>query len=67
MPREPAAPLALTLGDPAGIGPEIVVRACADPARTAPVVVIGDLQHVSRPGGGARTARRVRRAPGTSN
>ncbi|MFI7342833.1 4-hydroxythreonine-4-phosphate dehydrogenase PdxA [Streptomyces sp. NPDC050085] len=35
-------PLALTLGDPAGIGPEIVVRACADPARTVPVVVIGD-------------------------
>ncbi|MEV3857403.1 4-hydroxythreonine-4-phosphate dehydrogenase PdxA [Streptomyces sp. NPDC050095] len=35
-------PLALTMGDPAGIGPEIVVRACADPARTVPVVVIGD-------------------------
>ncbi|WP_338693814.1 4-hydroxythreonine-4-phosphate dehydrogenase PdxA [Streptomyces sp. Q6] len=35
-------PLALTLGDPAGIGPEIVVKACADPSRTVPVTVIGD-------------------------
>ncbi|MCQ4206206.1 4-hydroxythreonine-4-phosphate dehydrogenase PdxA [Streptomyces longispororuber] len=41
-------PLALTLGDPAGIGPEIVVRACADPARTAPVVVIGDPHVLAR-------------------
>ncbi|WP_372346533.1 hypothetical protein [Streptomyces sp. KL116D] len=44
-----------------------MVRACADPARTAPVVVIGDLQHVSRPGGGARQRVEFAGAPGTSN
>ncbi|MEV5612523.1 4-hydroxythreonine-4-phosphate dehydrogenase PdxA [Streptomyces sp. NPDC052225] len=41
-------PLALTMGDPAGIGPEIVVKACADPARTVPVVVIGDPAALAR-------------------
>ncbi|MET9950654.1 4-hydroxythreonine-4-phosphate dehydrogenase PdxA [Streptomyces sp. NPDC006339] len=35
-------PIAVTMGDPHGIGPEITVRACADPRRRAPVVVIGD-------------------------
>ncbi|MFI8965234.1 PdxA family protein [Streptomyces sp. NPDC053493] len=35
-------PIAVTMGDPHGIGPEITVRACADPRRTAPVLVIGD-------------------------
>lgn len=45
-------PIALTMGDPCGIGPEIVLKACADPTRTAvPVVVIGDpgvLAHAER-------------------
>ncbi|GGT17056.1 4-hydroxythreonine-4-phosphate dehydrogenase PdxA [Streptomyces purpureus] len=36
------APLAITMGDPCGIGPEITVKACADTRRTEPVVVIGD-------------------------
>ncbi|WP_218009696.1 4-hydroxythreonine-4-phosphate dehydrogenase PdxA [Actinomadura kijaniata] len=36
-------PIAITMGDPCGIGPEIVVRACADPRLTLPVVVIGDV------------------------
>ncbi|MGK5552409.1 4-hydroxythreonine-4-phosphate dehydrogenase PdxA [Actinomadura kijaniata] len=36
-------PIAVTMGDPCGIGPEIVVRACADPRLTLPVVVIGDV------------------------
>jgi 4-hydroxythreonine-4-phosphate dehydrogenase len=35
-------PLAITMGDPAGIGPEIVVRLVADERCTLPVVVIGD-------------------------
>ncbi|MCS6970423.1 MAG: 4-hydroxythreonine-4-phosphate dehydrogenase PdxA [Planctomycetota bacterium] len=35
-------PLAITIGDPAGIGPEIVLKACADPAlRELPLLVIG--------------------------
>ncbi len=37
-------PLALTLGDPAGIGPEIVLKALADPEirSLAPITVVGD-------------------------
>ncbi|MEU9705031.1 4-hydroxythreonine-4-phosphate dehydrogenase PdxA [Streptomyces sp. NPDC047981] len=35
-------PIALTMGDPNGIGPEITVKAYADPRRRPPVVVIGD-------------------------
>ena len=39
----PAPPLALTLGDPAGIGPEIVVKAWAALKATGPAfVVVGD-------------------------
>ncbi|MER5500832.1 4-hydroxythreonine-4-phosphate dehydrogenase PdxA [Streptomyces sp. NPDC002561] len=41
-------PLAVTMGDPCGIGPEITLRACADPRRTVPVVVIGDLRVLAR-------------------
>jgi len=37
-----AAPLAVTMGDPAGIGPEIAVKAFADPDRQVPSVVVGD-------------------------
>ena len=36
--RTPTTPLALTMGDPNGIGPEITVKACADPRRRPPVV-----------------------------
>ena len=41
MPSPPI--IAVTIGDPAGIGPEIVARACAEPAavRTSRPVVIG--------------------------
>ncbi|MEV5981033.1 4-hydroxythreonine-4-phosphate dehydrogenase PdxA [Streptomyces sp. NPDC052114] len=35
-------PIALSMGDPCGIGPEITLKVCADPRRTMPVVVIGD-------------------------
>ncbi|WP_406864921.1 4-hydroxythreonine-4-phosphate dehydrogenase PdxA [Streptomyces sp. HUAS MG47] len=48
-------PIALTMGDPCGIGPEIVLRACADPSRVpGPVLVVGD------PGVLARAERVVR-------
>ncbi len=50
-----AAPLALSLGDPAGIGPEITTRAWRALRGDGPVfVVVGDAQALaSAPGGGA--------------
>ena len=36
------------MGDAAGIGPEIVVKMFADPAFSAPAIVIGDLQQLER-------------------
>ncbi len=37
------APIAVTMGDPSGIGPEIVVKLAADPARPdADLLVVGD-------------------------
>ncbi|WP_326747466.1 4-hydroxythreonine-4-phosphate dehydrogenase PdxA [Streptomyces virginiae] len=41
-------PIAITMGDPCGIGPEITLEACADPRRTVPVVVIGDVDVLAR-------------------
>ncbi|MER8072243.1 4-hydroxythreonine-4-phosphate dehydrogenase PdxA [Streptomyces sp. NPDC094034] len=41
-------PIAITMGDPCGIGPEITLKACADPRRTAPVVVVGDVDVLAR-------------------
>jgi len=38
----PAAPLAVTLGDPAGVGPEIIVKAWRALNAEAPFLVIGD-------------------------
>jgi 4-hydroxythreonine-4-phosphate dehydrogenase len=35
-------PIAITMGDAAGIGPEIVVKLFADPAFETPAIVIGD-------------------------
>ncbi|MCX2181835.1 4-hydroxythreonine-4-phosphate dehydrogenase PdxA [Streptomyces sp. SKN60] len=43
-----ARPIAVTMGDPHGIGPEITVRACADPRLPAPVLVIGDTGALTR-------------------
>ncbi len=42
------ATIAISMGDPAGIGPEVVVRACArlDPATGVDPVVFGDPQHL---------------------
>ena len=42
-------PLALTMGDPAGIGPEIVVRAFMErPSLMSEVVVVGDVRTLER-------------------
>jgi 4-hydroxythreonine-4-phosphate dehydrogenase len=35
-------PVAVTMGDPSGIGPEIVLKTLADPAFSVPTVVVGD-------------------------
>ena len=40
-------PVGITMGDAAGIGPEIVVKACAQGLR-APVVVYGDVNILRR-------------------
>nr|WP_260443859.1 4-hydroxythreonine-4-phosphate dehydrogenase PdxA [Delftia sp. HK171] len=43
------APLAITMGDPVGIGPEIIVKLAMDPARPrAPFFVIGDTGRLQR-------------------
>jgi 4-hydroxythreonine-4-phosphate dehydrogenase len=46
MERSSRAPIAVTIGDPCGIGPEIVVKACADPRLDASLrerlIVVGD-------------------------
>ncbi len=55
-------PLALSLGDPAGIGPEIVVKAWTALRRTGPsFVVVGDYESLvaAFPGAGAAGVRRV--------
>ncbi|MDX2524777.1 4-hydroxythreonine-4-phosphate dehydrogenase PdxA [Streptomyces europaeiscabiei] len=41
-------PIAITMGDPCGIGPEITLKAFADPRRTVPVIVIGDMDVLDR-------------------
>ncbi|MCC6849747.1 MAG: 4-hydroxythreonine-4-phosphate dehydrogenase PdxA [Deltaproteobacteria bacterium] len=48
-------PLGITLGDPAGIGPEVIVRALAHPRLgRVPAVVLGDVELLRA------TARRLR-------
>ena len=54
------APLALSLGDPAGIGPEIVVKAWRALRHTGPAfMVVGDARSLSAAGGEATTIRAV--------
>jgi len=55
------APLALTLGDPAGVGPEIVVKAWQALRAEGPAfMVVGDAQALAAaPGSGAGLVRRV--------
>lgn len=45
---EGKGPVAVTMGDPAGIGPEIVVKTFADPGFATPAIVIGDVSLLSR-------------------
>jgi 4-hydroxythreonine-4-phosphate dehydrogenase len=45
-------PFALTLGDPAGIGPELICKLAVDPARlSVPLLVIGDVGILRRAAG----------------
>ncbi|GHC21691.1 4-hydroxythreonine-4-phosphate dehydrogenase [Kushneria pakistanensis] len=47
MSASPRTPIAITMGDPAGVGPEIVVRlACAPRAGDTPLLVIGDIKRL---------------------
>ena len=48
LPETSPALLALSMGDPAGIGPEIIVRAAASQALGGPVVVLGDVAVLRR-------------------
>jgi 4-hydroxythreonine-4-phosphate dehydrogenase len=42
MPSLEEVPIAITMGDPAGIGPEIIAKLYADPASLHPTLVLGD-------------------------
>lgn len=55
------APLALTLGDPAGVGPEIIVKAWNELRRSGPpFLVVGDFQALaSASAGGASVLKKV--------
>ncbi len=51
--HEPATPgrhkpIAVTMGDPSGIGPEITLKVAADPDLAARLVIIGDSAHLRR-------------------
>ncbi len=42
-------PIAVTMGDPAGVGPEVILRACAEPALSAtPIAVIASRALLTR-------------------
>jgi len=59
------APLALTLGDPAGIGPEIVVKAWAALRESGPpFLVVGDRQALASASGGGGSILKSVVAPG---
>lgn len=40
------APIAISMGDPCGIGPEITLKACAALAGRLPFIVVGDPEHL---------------------
>src|SRR5262249_56873864 len=42
------SPLLITMGDPAGIGPEVAVKAAAARPTEAPIVVVGDFEIMRR-------------------
>ncbi len=57
-------PLALTLGDPAGIGPEIIVKAWNALRRTGPqFLVVGDFQSLASASGGGASILKTILAP----
>src|SRR5690554_5829202 len=41
-------PIVVTIGDPCGIGPEIVLKACADPTLAVALRVVGDAALLAR-------------------
>ena len=43
-----ACPIAITMGDPAGIGPEIIAKLFLAPGRVPPAIVIGDVGILAR-------------------
>ncbi|HLS55864.1 MAG TPA: 4-hydroxythreonine-4-phosphate dehydrogenase PdxA [Zeimonas sp.] len=47
-PAADARPIAITLGDACGIGPEIVLKACADRSIAVPLRVVGDAGLLAR-------------------
>jgi 4-hydroxythreonine-4-phosphate dehydrogenase len=60
-------PLALTLGDPAGIGPEIAVKAWAALKASGPAfVAVGDINSLTSAGGGAGVRRVMTPAEGAA-
>jgi len=60
-----AGPLALTLGDPAGIGPEIVVKAWSELRRGGPpFLVVGDAQALASASAGGASILKQIIAPG---
>lgn len=48
MPRLEDLPIAITMGDPCGIGPEIIAKLYADPASLPPALVLGDEGMINR-------------------
>lgn len=48
MPSLEHLPIAITMGDPCGIGPEIVAKLYADPALLPPTLVLGDEALIKR-------------------
>jgi 4-hydroxythreonine-4-phosphate dehydrogenase len=48
MPQRPPAPLALTCGEPAGIGPEIAAAAWAELRGAVPFAYLGDPHHLPK-------------------
>ena len=52
-------PLAVTLGDPSGVGPEITVKAWAAIGQDHPFVVYGDAEALLRAAGGTAPVTRV--------
>ena len=55
--QTPTLPIAVTLGDASGIGPEIVLKACAQLGGQYEHLVIGDRQWIAREAAGREAAK----------